>query len=522
MNCNIATLSDGIKYCAIRPTITGRALEFNPKAVEALERIHGGLAVTDNTILDCDSYKISHWAFLENSTEYSTSYIEARVGAKFATTDFFGLQYLLMQNTFLKPITAEMVDQAERILTEHGEPFNREGWDYIVNEHNGFLPVKIYAVKEGEVVPANNALVVVESTDMRFNAAWAASYIETKLMRIWYPITIATLAREFKKIIHNALLRTGNPDTGNLHLVDEITEADMKAVDFGARGVSCREQAMLGGAAHQISFKVTDNLLGMGMLMDYYGDGVTVPSYSIPATEHSVTCSWGRGREFDFYANIVRTLLPKTGVCSVVIDTYDSLEAIDMLGQLQSEIEESGTIVFRPDSGNPVDMTQLVIRKLDAVFGSTANKKGFKVLNPCARIIQGDGIDLEMCKAILDNFEAIGYSADNITFGSGGGMLQMVNRDTMRFAMKASHVVVDGEARDIRKTVIDDPTKASKAGILRLVKNTDTGEFRTINQHDTMDSKEVDAMDMVYDNGVVCRWEDWQTIRDRSDRDLAK
>jgi len=259
----------------------------------------------------------------------------------------------------------------------------------------------------------------------------------------------------------------------------------------------------------------------MGMLMDYYGDGVTIPSYSIPATEHSVTCSWGRGREFDFYANIVRNVLPKTGICSVVIDTYDSLEAIDMLGQLRSEIEENGTIVFRPDSGDPVEMTEIVIRKLDAVFGSKVNTKGFKVLNPCARIIQGDGIDLEMCQAILDNFEAIGYSADNITFGSGGGMLQMVNRDTMRFAMKSSHVVVDGEARDIMKTVATDPSKASKPGILRLVKNTDTGKFRTINQHDTMDDEEVDMMDLVYDNGVITRWEGWETIRARSDRDLA-
>lgn len=514
--CNIATLNDGVKY---RTNVYD--LEFDPQAVSALERIHGGLAVTDNTILDCDSYKISHWAFLEDNTEYSTGYIEARAGARFASTDFFGLQYLLMQDTFLKPITAEMVDQAERILTEHGVPFNREGWDYIVNEHNGFLPVKIHAVKEGEVVPVNNALVVVESTDVRFNAAWAAAYIETKLMRIWYPTTIATLAREFKKIIHNALLRTGDPVLVDDLFVNEITEADMKAVDFGSRGVSSKEQAMLGGAAHQISFKVTDNLLGMGMLMDYYGDGVTIPSYSIPATEHSVTCSWGRGREFDFYANIVRNVLPKTGICSVVIDTYDSLEAIDMLGQLRSEIEENGTIVFRPDSGDPVEMTEIVIRKLDAVFGSKVNKKGFRILNPCARIIQGDGIDLDMCQAILDNFEAIGYSAENITFGSGGGMLQMVNRDTMRFAMKSSHVVVDGEARDIRKTVATDPTKASKAGILRLVKNSDTGEFRTINQHDTMDDEEVDMMDLVYDNGVIIRWEGWEDIRARSDRDLA-
>jgi nicotinamide phosphoribosyltransferase len=322
-------------------------------------------------------------------------------------------------------------------------------------------------------------------------------------MRVWYPTNIATLTREMKKIIHASLVRTG----------DETT-ADMKVVDFGSRGVTCKGQAQIGGAAHQINFKVTDNLLGMSALMDYYGDGVTVPSFSIPATEHSVTTSWGKDREFFFYNNIVRNILPKTGICSVVIDTYDTFGAIDMFGTLRSVIEENGVIVFRPDSGEPVDMTERVIKKLDAVFGSTVNDKGFKVLNPCARIIQGDGIDFDMIKLILDNFERLGYSADNIIFGSGGGLLQKVNRDTMRFAMKTSNVVVNMDSRDIQKVPATDMTKASKKGKLRLLKNEVTGEFRTVNQHDTASPDEVDMLETVLENGRLMRFQTWEEIRE--------
>ena len=461
------------------------------------------LKISENPILNCDSYKITHWMFLEENTTYSTSYVEARAGAKFDETVFFGLQYLLQTDNFLPVFTKEMVDQAEEVLTGHGVPFNRAGWDVIVNEFGGRLPIRIKAVKEGMVIPVSNALITVESTDPRFNSAWASSYIETPLMRTWYPTTIATLSREIKKVIFEALLESG----------DE-TQADMKLVDFGARGVSCFEQAQIGGAAHLINFQVTDNLLGMTMLMDEYGDGTTLPAFSIPATEHSVTTSWGRSREFFFYNNIVDNILPKTGICSVVIDTYDTFKAIEMFGKLRDKIEKNGTIVFRPDSGDPVEMTERVLLALDEQFGSEVNEKGYKVLNPCARIIQGDGVDLDSVKAILDNFMRLGYSADNITFGSGGALLQKSNRDTMRFAMKASNVQVDGQERDIQKVPATDITKASKKGKLDTVRNTVTGEVRTINQHQAMDDNEESILEVVYENGNVLRRQDWAEIRE--------
>ena len=49
-----------------------------------------------------------------------------------------------------------------------------------------------------------------------------------------------------------------------------------------------------------------------------------------------------------------------------------------------------------------------------------------------------------------------------VAFGMGGGLLQKVNRDTMQFATKLSHIVyADGSVREVAKMPKTDPAKAS-------------------------------------------------------------
>ena len=63
-----------------------------------------------------------------------------------------------------------------------------------------------------------------------------------------------------------------------------------------------------------------------------------------------------------------------------------------------------------------------------------------------------------------------GFSADNIAFGSGGGLLQKLNRDTLKFAFKCAAVVVDGQEREVFKNPVTDHGKRSKSGRMKLVK----------------------------------------------------
>lgn len=104
---------------------------------------------------------------------------------------------------------------------------------------------------------------------------------------------------------------------------------------------------------------------------------------------------------------------------------------------------------------------------MDKKFGHTVNDKGYKVLNN-VRIIQGDGINEHTVRMILGDFAVYGYSADNIAFGMGGALLQIVDRDTQKFAMKASSARINGEWRDVVKDPVTDSGKKSKAGRVTL------------------------------------------------------
>lgn len=410
-----------------------------------------------NIILNSDSYKYSQFNQYPVGTEYVYSYIESR-GGHWDATVFFGLQAFIKEY-LLTPVTMEDIDEAEAIITAHGEPFNRAGWEYIVEKLGGKLPVVIKAAPEGCIIPTKNVLATIENTDP--NCYWLTSFLETAILRaIWYPTTVATNSYESKKIILEFLEKTGDPAT-----------IDFKLHDFGARGVSSMESAGLGGAAHLINFMGTDTVSALIAARQYYN--APMAGFSIPAMEHSTVTSWGRdGEEASFRNMILRNAKPG-GLFACVSDSYDIYKACELWGtKLKQDVLESGaTLVVRPDSGEPSEVVLNCIRILDKHFGSVVNAKGFKVLNT-VRVIQGDGIDQSTIRSILTVLYLAGYSADNVAFGQGGALLQQVNRDTMKFAMKCSSIGVrEGEKliwRDVFKDPITDHGKVSKKGRVTL------------------------------------------------------
>lgn len=414
-------------------------------------------------ILNTDSYKMSMHCQYPVGTDTVYSYIESRGGA-FDRTIFFGLQGFIKQH-LLTPITQADIDEAAEIITAHGEPFYREGWEYILREHGGLMPVCISSVDEGSLVPAKNVLATIYNTDPK--CYWLTTYLETALLRaIWYPTTVATNSWTSKQIIQHYLEKNGDP-----------AGISFKLHDFGARGVSSQESAGIGGAAHLVNFMGTDTVSGILWARKYYDAGVC--GFSIPAMEHSTVTSWGREHEADAYRNMLRHYARPGSLVACVSDSYDIFAACRMWGtELKQAVLDSGaTVVVRPDSGDPAVVVPECARILDENFGSTINSKGYRVLNS-VRIIQGDGIDHETIRKILWQLDAAGYSADNVAFGQGGALLQQVNRDTCKFAMKCSAIRVNGAWRDVYKDPITDIGKRSKRGRLALVKD-DSG-YRTV------------------------------------------
>ena len=410
----------------------------------------------DNIILDTDSYKSSHFLQYPPHTTRLFSYLESR-GGRYPATRFFGLQYILKRYLSVR-VTAEMVQEAKTLIEAHGEPFPYEGWMRVVTEHGGRLPLEVRAVPEGTLVPNHNVLMSVTNTDPEL--PWLVGWFETMLMRVWYPTTVATQSYYLKQIIRKALEDTSD------HAEAELP---FKLHDFGSRGVSSRESAGLGGLAHLTNFMGSDTLEALRTGRNYYGSEVS--AFSIPAAEHSTVTSWGKEHEVDAYRNMVNTFAKPGAVFAVVSDSYDLKYAINVhWGEtLRPLIEASGaTLVVRPDSGNPAAMVRLAVRALDAKFGSQVNSKGFKVLRH-VRVIQGDGIDEDSLREILQTVIGDGFSAENVGFGMGGALLQQVNRDTQKFAYKASAGMVDGHFQPIYKDPVTDPGKRSKDGVLDLV-----------------------------------------------------
>jgi nicotinamide phosphoribosyltransferase len=390
------------------------------------------------------------------------SYIESR-GGRYDRTVFFGLQAFIKEY-LLSPITQSDINTADTILTQHGVPFNREGWQYILDTHNGYLPVVIRAVPEGTVVPVSNVLATIENTDPK--CFWLTTWLETALLRaVWYGTTVATQSYTIKQVILDYLEKTGDPST-----------IDFKLHDFGARGVSSLESAGIGDAGHLINFMGTDTITGILFAMEYYNTGVC--GFSIPAMEHSTVTSWGRDGEVESYRNMLKQYGKPGAILACVSDSYDIYNAASKLWgeELKDEVIASGAIVvIRPDSGDPVEVNRKLIEILGQKFGYTTNSKGFKVLNN-VRLIQGDGVNELTIRSILGAFMAMGWSADNIAFGMGGALLQIVDRDTQRFAMKCSSVQVNGKWIDVVKDPVTDSGKKSKGGRVNLYTNSG-GEY---------------------------------------------
>lgn len=422
-----------------------------------------------NLLTQTDSYKLGHYNMYPKGTTKVYSYFEARKGAKYDKTVFFSLQYLLKEYFVGKVVTQEQIDKADKLVSAHLGPgvFNKEGWQYILDEYDGKLPLSINAVQEGSFIDVDNVLFTVENTDPK--CFWLTNYVESILTHVWYGSTVATKSKTIKDLMDYYLnLTSDNPE-------DFI---NFMLHDFGYRGATSTESASVGGAAHLLNFMGTDTVPGIEFLIDYYDADVC--GFSVPATEHSIATAEGKEGEFDVVKNLFKEY-PK-GILSLVIDSYDYVNFVKVLGTdfKNTILKRDGVTVFRPDSGDPVNVSLEVMTILGKYFGYTINKKGFKVLNPKVKLLWGDGIDIEGISNILVALVKDKWSIENIIFGMGGALHQKVNRDTQRFAFKSSYQVQNGVGKNIYKDPID-KSKASKRGRLALIRNAD-GKYHTMQE----------------------------------------
>lgn len=445
--------------------------------------------------LTTDSYKQSHPSAYPSCDE-AGAYIEARAGFLNDKKDqrlvVNGVRYFV-ERFLARRWREEDVSEAAELLetfcpggTKH--PFPEDLFrKFIASKseggNDGYFPVRVRALRDGEAILARTPMFVFEASR---EYARLVTWLETlALQSVWYMSTVATLSRRVRDVIDAAFERSVDPEMDFLR--------DSRLHDFGMRGCTSLEQTMMGGSAHLLSFDGSDTLSAVWYVRKWLaGEGI---GSSVAATEHTLMMS----HKTELAA--VRKMIELYGhtLFATVADTYDYTKFLnEVLPAVAAEVRDKGGFhVVRPDSGDPVECVIEGLYALERAYGADTNSKGYKVIRG-AGVIQGDGIDHVVLERILEAVMAEGFSAQNVAFGMGGGLLQKVDRDTLRFACKISYRVVDGIEIPLMKDPLTDPEKRSQPGRLAAVKQ--DGVYRSL-PYELLEDGEYDALELVYDCG---------------------
>jgi nicotinamide phosphoribosyltransferase len=259
---------------------------------------------------------------------------------------FFGLQHFILKYLIGK-FQKEFFDVSFEKVKEHYSFAVNVNTDHIEKLWKlGYLPIEIKAVEEGSVVPIGTPCFTIKNTHPDFY--WLTNYLETLIScQMWQPITSATIAYQYKKLLSKYSLET----TGSTDFVQ------WQGHDFSMRGMSSVESAILSGMGHLTSFTGTDTIPAIYALKSSYNTQKDeLIGASVPATEHSVMCMGSKDGEIETFERLL-DLYP-TGILSVVSDTWDLWKVCtEFLPKLKDKVlARDGKLVIRPDSGDPVDI----------------------------------------------------------------------------------------------------------------------------------------------------------------------
>ena len=483
-----------------------------------------------------DSYKLAHARMYpagtsqiySNFTPRSNAHLNVPAAFKNNKIVWFGIQGVVRQmaeewqaNFFDVPLDTVINQFKYRTAAFTGDyPVDIAS---ITTLHKlGYLPIKIKALAEGSRVNIGVPVFTIVNTKTEFY--WLTNYLESYLStESWKPTTTATIADIYRQII----TRYANDTGGNKDFID------FQGHDFSMRGMSNAMDSAKSGAGHLTAFKGSDTLSAVDYLEYFYGAKNTFVAASVPASEHSVMCISGVEDEKETIRRLIQDLYP-TGVVSVVSDSWDFWRVISVYAAqlkviiLNRQVDSLGLakVVFRPDSGNPVDIICGTESPIDNsppelgavevlwnIFGGTVNDKGYKTLNQRVGLIYGDSITPQRADDILRRLKAKGFASDNIVLGIGSYTYQYLTRDTLGFAMKATYGVVNGAGVDIVKNPITDSgTKKSAKGLLRV--EVEAGEFVLYDQQ-TLAQETQGELQLVFADGEFFNLTSLAEIRER-------
>lgn len=488
-----------------------------------------------NPILAIDGYKVSHRAQYPQGTTQVYSNFTPRSDRFFSSPVadgklvFFGLQGFLqwfmvdlLNDAFFARPQEDVVNEYKAVMDSYlGK--DAVPVDHIRALHNlGYLPLHIKSLDEGSKVPMKVPVLTITNTHDEF--FWLVNYLETVLSaELWKASTNATIAHHYRKVCEQWAVKT----------CSDMSHLDFQCHDFSFRGMAGLQDTMQAGAGHLLSFKGTDSIPSLLYARDHYtaGEDYFIGA-SIPATEHSVMCMGEKEQEIETFRRLIVDLYPQ-GFVSIVSDTWDYWRVMTEYTRELKQIilNREGRVVFRPDSGDPVEILCGTVADDDTrntrtpeekgsvevlweIFGGTVNEKGYKVLDPHVGLIYGDSITLARADEILRRLEAKGFASSNVVFGVGSFTYQYNTRDTFGFAMKATWGAVNGEGRMIfKEPKTDSGLKRSARGLLRVERDAQ-GELQ-LHDEQTWEQEKTGELKTRFLDGKLYNVDHFEQIRQR-------
>ena len=321
-----------------------------------------------NPIIAIDSYKLGHMSQYPEGTTKVYANLTARNFKWFQNDKIkkyfdekavvFGVQAAFQE--IVELFREEFFSKDINILMEEFKlnirPFIGDNSDKLIVQkfrqlHElGYLPLRVKSLTEGTGVRQNIPMMVITNTHPDF--AWLVLYLETFISsQTWKLSTAATTAKLYKNICNHYAKKTGTP----------LESVDFQCHDFSSRGMSGYADSVRTGSGHLTSFKGSDSVQTVNYIRQYYGCTSLVAA-SVVATEHSVMTMGGKEKEIDTFRRLFK--MYPAGIVSIVSDSWDYWNTItNIASELKDEImnrekDSSGfsKVVFRPDSGNPVDI----------------------------------------------------------------------------------------------------------------------------------------------------------------------
>lgn len=484
-----------------------------------------------NPTLMCDFYKLSHREQYPKDTKFVYSLLVPRNNKFYGHSNHivvagfqaFIKKYLIehFNEEFFNQPKEKVINEYKRIV-KYTLMIDEPDTTHLEDLHDlGYLPIEIYALNEGTIVKPKTPILAIENTDERF--FWLTNYLETIIStQTWQMMTSATLSYDLKQILNRYALET----------VGTTDAVDFQAHDFAMRGMSSLETAELSSMGHLFNFKGTDTVPSILFAEKYYNTNVEkeVVGSSIPATEHSVMCANGNYETLDEYETYKRLLteIYPTGVFSVVSDTWDFWGNLTKtLPKLKDIImNRNGTLIIRPDSGNPVKIIcgdpeaeteyerKGAIEVLWDLFGGTYSDQGYKILDSHIGLIYGDSINIERATEICKQLKEKGFASTNVVLGIGSFSYQFNTRDTHGFAIKATYAKIGNEEKLIYKDPkTDEGTKKSHKGRVCVFED---GSWKDgLYLHDWLNLQNKNQLTKIFENGKLLKETSLNEIRNR-------